>query len=74
MTAPALCRACGRRLILAYPGQGYHPLCDPDPPGWTDEQLAEWGARVAARKATEQEQAAGRPGAGRRSRGGDAAG
>ena len=49
-----LCRACGERLILAYPGQRLHPnRCDPNPPTWTAEQLAVWGARVDARKARE---------------------
>lgn len=28
--SPALCRACGCRLIACDPGQQLHPTCDPD--------------------------------------------
>lgn len=47
--APALCRGCGCRLTAVYPGQELHPLCDPHPQGWTDDQIAEWTERAAAR-------------------------
>lgn len=50
------CAACGHRLIPCYPNQTLHPLCDPDPPGWTDQQLKEWGRRVDERKAREAQQ------------------
>lgn len=40
--AAALCRRCGTRLMACYPGQQFHPSCDPAPPGWTPEQLARW--------------------------------
>lgn len=56
ITDRTTCRACGRPLIAAYPDQTLHPdPCDPDPCGWTDEQLAEWGAAVDARKARERQ-------------------
>lgn len=56
------CRACRRPLITCYPGQRLHPSCDPNPPGWTAAQLAEWGARVDARKARERAAQNGRTG------------
>lgn len=48
------CDRCNYRLTVVYPGQTLHPMCDPNPPGWTDAQLAEWGARLDARKARER--------------------
>lgn len=35
----ALCRGCGKRLILAYPEQERHPSCDDGPDWWTDAEL-----------------------------------
>lgn len=43
--SPGLCPRCGTRLTPCYVGQQLHPLCDPDPPVWTDEELDEWTPR-----------------------------
>ena len=43
------CEECSGRLIACYAGQQMHPMCDPNPPTWTPEQLTEWSHRIAVR-------------------------
>ena len=47
------CRKCGYRLTPVYPDQTLHPMCDPNPPGLTDEQRDALIARIDAREAAE---------------------
>lgn len=46
-----LCRRCGTRVTAVYGDEQFHPLCDPNPRGWTLAQLDEWCAKAAARRA-----------------------
>lgn len=52
------CKECAGRLIACYPGQQFHPMCDPNPQGWTPEQLTEWSYRIALRDGSVTKRAA----------------